>query len=161
MHKQTDKIYRSLKKEIGKMEEEIWSLSSFKTDIYNQSQQIKQKTNKRILPLLLTIAMAIAMAIVLIFTFAFFYSFFTSWPLLHFCLFLFEDLLACASRQRLQIRTKWTFVLIFTFAFVFILIWRLKIRTKWTFALLPAAQKQGHAFIRASQKRGKQMFACK
>ena len=113
MHKQTDKIYRSLKKEIGKMEEEIWSLSSFKTDIYNQSQQIKQKTNKRILPLLLTIAMAIAMAIVLIFTFAFFYSFFTSWPLLHFCLFLFEDLLACASRQRLKIRTKWTFVLIF------------------------------------------------
>jgi hypothetical protein len=54
-------------------------------------------------PLLLTIAMAIAMAIVLIFTFAFFYSFVTSWPLLHFCLFLFEDLLA-------------------SFAFVFILI---------------------------------------
>jgi hypothetical protein len=104
-------------------------------------------------PLLLTIAMAIAMAIVLIFTFAFFYSFVTSWPLLHFFysylktswpllhlfLFLFEDLLACASRQRLQIRTKWTFVLIFI---------RMQIRIK---TLLPAAQKQGHAFIRASQ----------
>ena len=43
----------------------------------------------------------------------------TSWPLLHLFLFLFEDLLAAfafakwkangASRQRLKIRTKWTF----------------------------------------------------
>ena len=68
-------------------------------------------------------------------SFAFFVFFFTSWPLLHFCLFLLPSLvsfrflfafllasvafflflfylLACASRQRLQIRTKWTFALL-------------------------------------------------
>ena len=74
---------------------------------------------------------------------------FTSWPLLHFVFvfFLLEDLLASASRQRLQIRTKLSFASA-------LLPWFCTL----TLLLQPSKSK---ARLRPTQNRGKQMEAHK